>query len=78
MGVLVTIVWGHHMLAVVRRERPVGIGLARAFGFAAMMAVVIAGTFSSYSHRFQHWTGRSQVKCGVIRNTSFSLHGVTW
>jgi hypothetical protein len=45
MGALVTMVWGHHMLPVIRRQRPVGIGLARAFAFAALTAVIIAGAF---------------------------------
>ena len=45
MGALVTMFWGHHMLPVIRRECPVGIGLARAFGFAALLAVGIAAAF---------------------------------
>lgn len=45
MGALVTMVWGHHILAVVRRERPLWPGIARAFAFAAFTAALIAGAF---------------------------------
>ena len=45
MGAVVTMVWGHHMLPVIGRKRPLGIGLARAFAFAALTAGIIAGAF---------------------------------
>jgi hypothetical protein len=45
MGALVTMVWGHYMLPVIRRERPVGRGVARAFGIAGALALGIAAAF---------------------------------
>lgn len=45
MGAVVTMVWGHHMLPVIRRERPLWRGLARAFWIAGALTVGIAAAF---------------------------------